>query len=379
MSNAVIESLFGQLEAALEREAAAPFFSEENRVYIYGAGNVGKEVFRLLAGQGFRVAGFLDRGAKPGQAWEGTPVLVPDDPAIPAADRKRIHALIAIFNCECEVAPIQKQLASLGYGQVTSYLDFHARFAAGLGDRYWLTSRRFYLEHREEITAAYELWSDETSRQTYASILKYRFLQDEAVLPAPSREDQYFPEGLPTWPKPVRIVDCGAYDGDTLRQLAARNFQIEAIAAFEPDPANFQKLAQVVPSLITNPAATACLFPCGVSSAIRQLRFSAGLGRASRAAEDGDTVIQCVALDEALPAFRPTLIKMDIEGAEEEALLGARRMIERYQPGLAVCLYHRPDHLWRLPLLAREWLRGGHHALRSHANQGFDLVYYWMP
>jgi FkbM family methyltransferase len=375
----VIESLFEQLEASLQEDAAKPLFADESPVYIYGAGNVGKDVFRLLTNRGVRVAAFLDRTAKPGSVWQETPVLIPDDPVISPSERKRSHVVIGIFNRESEIPPIIKFLKSLGHERVISFLDLHDPFSAELGDRFWLTSRRFYRAQKKPITAGYELLSDETSRELYAAVLKFRFAKDYTALPAPNLEDQYFPTGLAPWPSPIRFVDCGAYDGDTLRQLLDRQLQIEAIAAFEPDPVNFKKLAQSVHSRVSNMAAMVCLFPCGVSSATTQIRFSSGRGSSSCAAENGDTVIQCVTLDEALAAFRPNVIKMDIEGAEDEAMLGARRTIERHRPGLAISVYHRPEHLWTIPLLAQAWLKGGHHYLRAHAYNGFELIYYWMP
>jgi FkbM family methyltransferase len=174
-------------------------------------------------------------------------------------------------------------------------------------------------------------------------------------------------------------VDCGAFDGDTLRQVIDKKLAIEAIAAFEPDPTSYLKLAQSADALLVNSAATVSLFPCGVSSTTSQIRFSSGKGTSSCVSDDGDTVIQCVALDDALAAFHPNVIKMDIEGAEYDAMLGARRLIERHRPGLAICLYHRPEHLWTIPLFAKACLKGGSHYLRSHAHNGFELVYYWLP
>jgi FkbM family methyltransferase len=172
-------------------------------------------------------------------------------------------------------------------------------------------------------------------------------------------------------------VDCGAYDGDTLRDLAATGLPFEAVAAFEPDPANFAKLAQSLAG--KSATSTICLYPCGVSARTTQIRFSTGGGESSRFSDDGEVVIPCVALDEALVHFRPNLIKMDIEGAEYDALLGARQLIERDRPGLAICVYHRPEDLWRIPLLMAGWLQGGRHYLRLHAHHTFDLVYYWVP
>lgn len=48
-------------------------------------------------------------------------------------------------------------------------------------------------------------------------------------------------------------------------------------------------------------------------------------------------------LDMAFKDKRIDFIKMDIEGAEEKALHGARQLIERCAPKLAVCTYHRAE------------------------------------
>lgn len=174
-------------------------------------------------------------------------------------------------------------------------------------------------------------------------------------------------------------MDCGAFDGDTLRQLAGTGLAVEAVAAFEPDPANFLKLAHYVRSQHASLPAAVSLFPCGLHSSTEQLRFSSGQGAGSHASTSGDTVIQCVSLDEALPCFRPNLIKMDIEGAEYAALWGAHRTLAEHRPGLAICLYQRPEHLWQIPLLVRDWNLAYRFYLRSHCLNGFDLVLYAFP
>jgi FkbM family methyltransferase len=379
MTPPIIENLFGQLDTSLREDAARPLFAEKSPVYIYGAGNVGKDVCRLLTARGVRVVAFLDRNAKPGAAWEGTPILLPDDPAISHSEREQGHVVVGIFNRDVEIPPVQKLLGALGYGRVTTFLDLHSQFPTELGDRFWLTSRQFYPPRKDEIARGYELWSDDASRDLYEAVLKLRFFKDYSVLHAPNLTDQYFPTGLAAWPEPIRLVDCGAYDGDTLQQLVDRRLEMGAVAAFEPDPLNYQKLAQAAQAHFSDSTATVSLFPCGVSSKTSQIRFSSGQGSSSCVSDNGDIVIQCVALDEALPAFRPTLIKMDIEGAEVDALLGARRMIEKHRPGLALSVYHRADHLWTIPLLAQSWLKSGRHYLRAHAHSAFELIYYWMP
>ena len=63
----------------------------------------------------------------------------------------------------------------------------------------------------------------------------------------------------------------------------------------------------------------------------------------------GDRV-EIVKLDDDIPEGF-TFLKMDIEGAEYDALLGAEQTIRRCRPKLAICVYHGYDDLWRIPLL----------------------------
>jgi FkbM family methyltransferase len=164
---------------------------------------------------------------------------------------------------------------------------------------------------------------------------------------------QYRPQDLPAWPNPLRFIDCGAYTGDTLEDFVQQGYEFEAIAAFEPYPVNFLQLVQNArhyPNIVNLPLAV------GSKTESMCLEEWNHAGRSSISSpRSGDKNIQCVRLDEVLPTFAPNLIKMDIEGGELEALQGAERMIARHRPGLAICIYHRPKHLWEIPFLIDSW------------------------
>ena len=124
---------------------------------------------------------------------------------------------------------------------------------------------------------------------------------------------------------------------------------------------------------------SAICLPSGVGDTVKVVRFASDNGESSRVSDNGDTVIQVVAIDEVLSHWAPTLIKLDIEGAEFEAIKGARNTISKYRPSLAVSAYHRPYDLWRLGLLINDLAVDYNFHLRCHAYSSFDTVLYAMP
>jgi FkbM family methyltransferase len=314
----------------------------------------------------------LDHRISAARFLHGIPVMLPES-------ARDAVVVIGIHNREADVASITQKLVGYSVKRVISPVEAYAFLGDLLGMRYWLTNPAFYENCKPVIEKAYLLLADDVSRNLYRSILEFRLTGDYKILPAPDLAHQYFPQDIPAWKEPLRLVDCGAFDGDTLSGFASNNIEIEGVAAFEPDLVNFMKLSQYISSL-KNKISEAILFPCGVYSSTQQMTFEMNCGEASGISNKGGAVVQCVALDDVIPTFAPNLIKMDIEGAEYDALLGARRLIETNTPGLAISLYHRPEHLWQLPMLAGSIAPGKYKFyMRSHAMNDFDLVLYAIP
>ena len=102
-------------------------------------------------------------------------------------------------------------------------------------------------------------------------------------------------------------------------------------------------------------------------------------GTAGSAGGSGSLEVQGEPLDRVLANETPTYLKMDIDGAEPDALLGARRTLERCRPTLAVCVYHEQDHLWRIPLWIDSLKLGYRFFLRPHHEECWDLILYAIP
>lgn len=142
------------------------------------------------------------------------------------------------------------------------------------------------------------------------------------------------------------FVDGGCLDGESF--LAFHKWsggKYEAIHAFEPDGISLEKClnaAKINEKKIH-------IHNKGLWNENTVLHFSAGLGGSSRIATGGDVTVNVVSLDQYLQESIPTFIKLDIEGAELEALRGASRIISTYKPKIAVCLYHKKNDIWDIP------------------------------
>ena len=61
-----------------------------------------------------------------------------------------------------------------------------------------------------------------------------------------------------------------------------------------------------------------------------------------------------------------SFIKMDIEGSEKNALLGAEKTIRTFHPKLYICSYHRNEDLFELPLLIKSFDKSYRFYFRQH-------------
>ncbi|MDA1080056.1 MAG: FkbM family methyltransferase [Gemmatimonadetes bacterium] len=341
------------------------------RVAVYGAGNAGRNVSRVLRESGVRVTHFIDvRSAALGEL-DGIPVLSPAE-----AHDTALPVVIAVFNRDADPRVIHAVLRGAGAQHVIDYVALHARFARELGDQYWLVAQPALRCHAEAIRKGLDEWHDASSREHYARLLAYRLTGDPSHLPDPVGGVPYRPSDLPQPTGAAHFVDGGAFDGDTARAWLDAGITVERYWGFEPDPANFAALARWW-TAFGAAAPTHSLVQAALGAEDGTVRFDSGAGEASRISGEGSgPTVALRALDSALARGTPTEIKLDIEGSEQEALEGARETIGLARPRLATCVYHRPEHLWSIPAWISGLGMGYTLHLRPHAHAGFDVVAY---
>ena len=90
----------------------------------------------------------------------------------------------------------------------------------------------------------------------------------------------------------------------------------------------------------------------------------------------GISKAKIVRLDDELANERVSLVKMDIEGSEAAAIKGCEKLIKKYKPALAICVYHKVTDLWELPLLIKSFVPEYKLYLRHHSKTQIETVLY---
>jgi FkbM family methyltransferase len=360
------------LDLQYDRETVARLLRRQP-VMLFGAGKLGRHILDLLRRAGVQPVAFLDNH-RAGTTIDGLPVWTP-------AEGARIHgangvAVTASWRPATTggMADMRLQLLSLGCETVIPFPWVLWTFD-GPAHYLWDDPAKLDAE-REAIAAAGLLFHDEASRDLFRRQVAFRETADASILPPLATHPQYFPEFLERHPREC-FIDCGAYTGDSLAALHQWHPDFAQAAAFEADPATFRTLEKFTQE--TGIASRVVCHPFAVGAIKTIVRFSANGGSDAAVTEDGGIEVPAVPIDLMLNGSNATFIKMDIEGAETQALLGARETIRRCDPVLAICVYHRQGDLWRIPLLMRELLPGAALLLRSYCLDGLETVCYAVP
>jgi FkbM family methyltransferase len=143
------------------------------------------------------------------------------------------------------------------------------------------------------------------------------------------------------------IVDCGAYIGEFTLYAAKAVGPSGRVIAFEPDPVIFRKL---MANIELNGLKNITALNKGLWSKPGTLKFVGdsikGYSFMSAEKDAGAIDVPVVSLDDELCRLnikKVDLIKMDVEGAEIEAVKGAARTLKEQGVDLAIASYHPVD------------------------------------
>lgn len=204
----------------------------------------------------------------------------------------------------------------------------------------------FVEKNAEKIDKVYSLLADEWSKKVYANIINYKISGNIEYLRDITTDREADLSTVFEFSDEEDYLDLGAYDGDTIKEFSRlTNGKFRSITALEPDNKNFKKLI-----LATETDERITCVQKAVWDSDTILRFNNRAGRNSALNDVGRVEIEATSVDNLSPdGF--SFIKMDVEGAEKQALLGAKRTIAERKPKLFISAYHRNEDIFELPLL----------------------------
>jgi FkbM family methyltransferase len=228
--------------------------------------------------------------------------------------------------------------------------------------------------NRYKYQKVYDLLADKQSQETLNNLLNFRISGDLSFMQGykHSPQDQYFEKFLKLREGEV-FVDAGGFDGQTSLEFIRQCPAYKSIHFFEPDAKNLERARNNLSSY-----KNIHYYRMGLAESQKTLRFSSGAGSASKLSEEGDIEIPVDTLDDRVKD-KITFLKMDIEGAEEMALRGAREHILRDHPKMAICCYHRFNDFWKIPEIIL-MIRENYNIYLRHYEEGFvETVMYFIP
>jgi FkbM family methyltransferase len=261
-----------------------------------------------------------------------------------------------------------------------------------------------FVQNSDRFDYAYSKLYDNESKDVMLKILKHRLtynIQGVKTALAPVREtlrepnlklpvlkdlndndycpwdiffrEQYIIPGLFEVKAGDVIIDGGGYIGDTaafFSQLAGND---GIIYSFEAHPLCFNKLSE---NIANNNISNVLCIQKALGKQTGKLMFSDD-AHGSTIRSDGTLEVDVLSIDEFVNQSdinRVSLIKLDIEGSEDDAINGARNTIKKFKPKLAVSVYHKMDDYYNLMELISEIDNSYKFAMRHTSEEQWETV-----
>lgn len=311
--------------------------AEKRPIFIYGMGDGALKIMSVFRKEGITLSGiFASDDFVRGHSFEGY----------------RVHKLSEIEEMVEDFVVVLAFAA--GYQEIVDKIqDIASRHMLYVPDvpvvGSGLFTYEFCVENADKIQQVYDSLADDYSRKVYAHIINFKISGKIEYLSAvtTSKEEIYKKIIRPV--SNETYIDLGAYNGDTIKELMEfTHGRYSSVYAFEPDRKNFKKLAKFISGMNHIYAYNAAAWCMDT-----QLPFSAKAGRQSAISADSDNMIDARSVDSVLSGKAATIIKMDVEGFEREAIWGSALTIAHYAPKLMISLYHRNEDIFELPLLIK--------------------------
>ena len=264
------------------------------------------------------------------------------------------------------------------YGRITelSAKFRNARSVAFLSEIFdmEMITPEFVLDNEAFLRDFYNRLLDQHSKDSFVAYLLSKTRQDMRYLPPVFDKRQYFSPGMFELSGYESYFDGGAFTGDTIADfLKVSGGAYRRIWAAEPDRSNYQRLKQYIDD---EKLSNIVVVNKGLYSFEGRLPFQEEGSMLSMITDASDHYIEVDTIDHITAGEPVTYIKLDVEGAELEALKGAERTVRTCKPVLGISIYHKERDLIDIPAYINYIAPEYSFYFRVHKKLAIDTVLY---
>lgn len=356
---------------------------KDRRIVLFGAGAYGKMMIQAFDDIGMKrnIIAICDNYEKEFDSLEGIPVLkiedvekTEDDYVVVISSQYEDEIRSSLkneeggYSFELFEKPMYKRFAEL----MLMYYVYRPEMLGILDPYKWIKDYYVGFYGKEDVLS---LLDDEESKSVAKERIEfYRTGEFKHIKMIPvNRQKIYFNHECYHIGDDEVFIDCGAYNGDTLQEfIGCVKNKYQKIYAFEPDEGNYREL---LTRIRQNGYQNIVPYHCAVGSKDGEVFFEELNTDGSSVKERGNKRVEMKRLD-GLISGKVTFIKMDVEGAELDALRGAEKILTTYKPKLAICIYHKCEDMFQIPMYLHQLVPEYKFKIRQHLRGLFDIVLY---
>jgi len=229
-----------------------------------------------------------------------------------------------------------------------------------------------FINNKSKYERIYNLLEDKKSKEIFEKIINFKISFDYNFMKGFTNnfDNQYFDKKIVPNIKNIVFLDGGGYVGDTTPNIIKNYPDFKKIYLIEPNELHIN-IAKRDFGNIKNIEFTNC-----------------GLG--SKKSENKTQQIeqnncnhnfQAINIDtiDNILKEKVDFIKLDIEGAEQDAIDGAKNSIKKYKPILAICIYHKAEDWYKIPQKVLEINKNYKIYIRHYMEGIYETVMYFIP
>ena len=227
----------------------------------------------------------------------------------------------------------------------------------------------------DEYKKSYSLFEDEKSKEVFTKVINFKISFDFNFMEGftNNHTEQYFDKEIIPHIKDIVFLDGGSYVGDTLPSITKKFPDYKKIYCCEPNELHMKIAKRDFGNLRDIE-----FLNFGLGS---KKQLSKEIQEAQNQQNNCEHDYQALNINtiDNLIKEKVDFIKLDIEGAEQDAIIGAKNTIKKYHPILAICIYHKAQDWYKIPEIVLNIRKDYSVYLRHYMEGIYETVMYFIP